>query len=168
LNLDLLDCVTSKDLKAAHYHIVAYTHEARERAGRVLRTEQHGIATNWPYAPPTLRVLAYENALICSFARHFCAALEARFGKVPMLKPEDLHATEARAKTLLAHAPTMKQVEKLGAVQFAVDGILGVHYFGGIGVIPDRKRVLLKVLTLLMCFSGAIEHRTQPGNLPTP
>jgi hypothetical protein len=168
LNLDLLDCVTSKDLKAAHYRIAAYTHEARERAGREFGIKQPGIYAYIPYVPPTLRVLAGENALISSFARHFCVALEARLGSVPVLKAEDLHATEARAKALLAHGPTLKQVEKLAVVQFAVGGILKVHYFGGIGVIPDRKRVLLKVLTLLLCISAAIQDRTQPGNLPTP
>jgi hypothetical protein len=106
-------------------------------------------------------VLAYENALLCSFARHLCAAMETRFGRVPVLRVEDLLATEPRAKKLLAHRRTLRRVEKLGAVQFAAGGILGVHHFDGIKVIPERKRALLKVLTLLMCFSAAIRDSKQ-------
>jgi hypothetical protein len=111
-------------------------------------------------------VLAYENALLCSFGRHVCAAMETKWGEVPVLRLEDLQATEAPAKTLLAHRPTAKKVEKLGAVQFALGGILDVHYFDGIRVIPDRKRVLLKVLTLLMCFS-AVPNRPPTTQSPT-
>jgi hypothetical protein len=88
-------------------------------------------------------VLAGENALIFSFARHYCAAMDARFGKVPVLKAEDLQATELRAQTLLADGPRLKQVEKLGAVQFALGGILKAHYFGGIGVTAAGQRVFL-------------------------
>ena len=171
--LDSLILPTFKELKEAHYRIAAESREARERAGREFRTSQSGIYDYLTYAPPTLRVLAYENALLCSFARHLCAALEARFGRVPVLRVEDLLAAEDRAKTLLAHHPTSKQVEKLGAVQFAVGGILGVHYFDGIKVVPERKRVLTKVLTLLMCFSAAIRDRhqqpaaDQPVTLPS-
>jgi hypothetical protein len=155
LLLDSLILPTFKDLKAAHYRIAAESREARERASREFRVGQPHIYEYLPYGPSTLRALAYENALICSLARHVCAAMEIKHGKVPVLRVEDLQATEARAKTLLAHRPTLKQVEKLGAVQFAVGGIVAVHYFDGIRVIPDRKRVLLKVLTLLMCFSAA-------------
>jgi hypothetical protein len=167
--LDLLDCVTFKELKAAHYRIAAETHEARERAVREFRTKQPSIYVYLPYAPPTPRAVAGENALIFSFARHFCAAMEARLGSVPVLKAEDPQATELRAQTMLAHGPTPKQVEKLRAVQFALGGILSVHYFGGIGVIPDRQRVLLKVLTLLQCFSGALNRPpiTQSSHSPT-
>ena len=160
-NLDSLILPTFKELKEAHYRIAAECRETRERAGREFRMSQPGICAYLSYAPPTGRVLAYENALLCSFARHHCAALEARVGRVPVLRVEDLQAAEARAKTLLAHRPTLKQVEKLGAVQFAAGGILGVHYFDGIRVLPERKRVLMKVLTLLMCFSAAIRHRHQ-------
>lgn len=167
--LDSLTLPTHKDLKAAHYRVVAGDREARERAGKEFRVRQPSIYAYLPYGPSTLRVLAYENALICSSTRHLCAALEARFGKVPVLRIEDLQATELRAKTLLAHRPTAKKVEKLGAVQFALGGILGVHYVNGIKVVPERKRVLLQVLTLLMCFSDAIDRTpcTQSSNSPT-
>lgn len=171
--LDSLILPTLKELKEAHYRIAAESREARERAGREFRTSQPGIYALLPYGLPTLRVLAYENALLCSFARHLCSAPEARVDRVPVLPLEDLQAAEARAKTLLAHRPTLKQVEKLGAVQFAVGGILGVHYFDGIKVVPERKRVLTKVLTLLMCFSAAIRDRhqrpaaDQPVTLPS-
>ena len=47
--------------------------------------------------------------------------------------------------------------EYLAAGQ-AEGGILGVHSFHGIRVIPDAKRVLLKVLTLLICFNDAIQR----------
>jgi hypothetical protein len=166
--LDSLITPTFKDLKAAHYRIAAETHQARERAGREFRMHQPGIYAFLPYGPPTLRVLAYENALLFSYARHVCVAQEARVGPVPVLRVEDLLATEARAKQLLAHRPTLKQVEKLGAVQFALGGILDVHYFDGIRVIPDRKCVLLKVLTLPMRFSAAINGppSTQSSNSP--
>ena len=166
--LDSLFPITAKELKVTHYRIAAESRQDRERAGREFRMSQPGIYAYLPYAPPILRVLAYENALLCSFARHHCAALEARVGRVPVLRVEDLQAAEARAKTLLAHRPTSKQVEKLGAVQFAVGGILGVHYFDGIKVVPDRKWVLTKVLTLLICFSAALndlpEHAPEPEN----
>ena len=80
-----------------------------------------------------------------------------------------LQTTELRAKALLAHPPTAKKVEKLGAVQFALGGILGVHDLDGTRVIPDRKRVLIKVLTLLMYFSDAIDRTpcNQSSNSPT-
>jgi hypothetical protein len=114
-------------------------------------------------------VLAYENALVCSFARHLCDAMETRSGKVPLLRLEDLQAAEARAKMLLAHRPTSKRVEKLGAVQFAIDDILRVHYFDGIRVVPERRRVLTKVLTLLLCLSGPLNRKpiTTSSNSPT-
>ena len=168
LLLDSLMTPLFKDLKAAHYRVAAETHEARERAGREFRMGQPGIYAYLPYGPSTLRVLAYENALLCSFAPHVCAAMETKCGKVPVLRVEDLLATEARAKKLLAHRPTAKKVEKLGAVQFAVGGIVGVHYFDGIRVVPEQKRVLLKVFTLLMCFSAAINGppSTQSSNSP--
>lgn len=153
--LDSLTLPTFKELKAAHYRIAAASRETRERAGREFRVRQPGIYAYLPYAPPTPGVLSYENALLSSFTRHVCAAMETKCGKVPVLRIEDLQATETRAKMLLAHRPTLKRVEKLGAVLFALGGILGVHYVDGIGVLPDRKRVLLKVLTLLPCFSAA-------------
>ena len=169
LDLDLLDCITVKELKGTHYRIATESREARERAGREFRMRQPGICEEYlPHGPGNSRVLAGENALICSFARHYCAAMEAWFGKVPVLRVEDLQATELRAQKLLAHGPTLKKVEKLGAVQFAVGGILQVHYFDGVGIVPDRQRVLLKVLTLLMCFSAAStksrEHNGQDHN----
>ena len=157
--LDSLIPITAKELKVTHYRIAAESREAKERAGRKFRMRQPGIHAYLSYAPPTLRVLAYENALFCSFARHLCAAMGTRFGRVPVLRAEDLQAAEALAKTLLAHRPTLKQVEKLGAVQFAVGGIIGVHYLDGIKVVPERRRVLTKVLTLLICFSTAIAHK---------
>ena len=167
--LDSLILPMFKELKEAHYRVAAETHEARERASREFRVGQPGIYVYLPYGPSTLRVLAYENALLCSFARHVCAAMETKCGKVPVLRVEDLLATEARAKKLLAHRPTAKKVEKLGAVQFAVGGIVGVHYFDGIRVVPEQKRVLLKVFTLLMCFSAANDRTpsTQSSNSPT-
>jgi hypothetical protein len=109
------------------------------------------------YAPPTLRVLAYENALLCSFARHLCAALEKRSGQAPVLKLEDLLAIEIKADALLANQKNLKRIKRLEAVQFAEGGILGVHYVDGIRVVPDGKRVLLKVVALLLAFSAAVE-----------
>ena len=158
---DSLFLPTNKELKTVHYRIAAESREARERVGGEFRTSQPGIYAYLPYGPSTLRALAYEHALLLSYARHVYAAMESRYGKLPVLRADDLQATEARAKTLLAHRPTAKKVEKLGAVQFALGGILGVHYFDGIKVVPDPNHVLLKVLTLLMCFSDAITDRQQ-------
>jgi hypothetical protein len=96
--------------------------------------------------------------LICSFARRLCAAVENRCGVTQAVKLEDLLACEVRAKALLKNARTAKQVRKCGAVQFAEGGILGVHYFDGIRAIPDARKVLLKVVTLLICFNNAIRR----------
>lgn len=154
--------ITFKELKTAHYRIAAENREARERASREFRAGHPGIYAFLPAAPPTPLVLVYENALIIwTFARHLCAAMEARFGQLPTLQVAILLATEPRAKRLLAHRRTLRRAEKLGAVQFAVGGILGVHYFDGVKVVPERKRVLTKVLTLLMCFSDAVRDRQQ-------
>ena len=166
-NLDLIP-ITFKELKQAHYRIAAEDREGRERAGRMFRLTQPGICAYLPYTSSTVRTLAYENALICSFARHFCAAVENRLASAPVLDLEDLLASEVPCKKLLAHRPTAKWIQKLAPVQFAVGGIIGQHYFDGIGVIPDRKRVLLKVLTLWLCFSDGITNLSQPANLPTP
>ena len=126
---------------------------------------QPGICAYLPYTPATIHTLAYENALTCSFARHLCAVVENRFGSVPILKLQDLLASEVRAKELLAGKRAVEQVRKLGAVQFAEGGILGLHSFRGIKVIPDAKRVLLKVVTLLICFNDTIQRA--PANYPT-
>jgi hypothetical protein len=158
---DRLVQVTFKELKAEHYRIVAESREARARAGRLFRITQPWINEYLPCGSTNNRTLAYEHALIISYARHVDAAIETKYGKLPALRLEDLQAFEAQAKALLARGPTTQKVAKLGAVQFAVGGILKVHYFQGIGIIPDRKRVLLKVLTLLMCFSAAIKDRQQ-------
>ena len=151
-----------KELKEAHYRIVAESREARERAGREFRMSQPGICEEYlPYGPATPRLRAYENALLCSFARHLCTAQQTRFGQVPTLQAADLQATEPRAKRFLANRRRLRRLERLGAVQFALRGILGGHDFDGIKVIPERKRVLLKVLTLLICTSDAIKDRQQ-------
>lgn len=160
--LDSLILPTHKELKTAHYRIVADNREARERAGKEFRTSQPGIYAYLPYGPSTLRALAYEHALITSFARHLCAAIEHRFGSVPVLRLEHLRASEIQAKALLADRKNLKRIKGLGAIQFAEGGILGVHYVHGIGINPERNRVQLKVLTLLISFSLAVPE-TQPG-----
>ena len=74
-------------------------------------------------------------------------------------------ASEIRSKKMLAHRPTARKLQRLGVVQFAVNGILGVHYLDGMGIIPDRKRVLLKVLALLICFTDVIQKTpTKPAS----
>jgi hypothetical protein len=164
--LDSLIPITPKELKAAHYRITAETRDGREAAGRRFRIAQPMICDYLPYSPSVVRALAGENALICSFARHLCAAVETTSGQIPVLRAEVLRTAEAQATALLANRSTKKRVKELGAVQFAEAGILGVHYFEGIGVIPDAKRVLRKVLTLLICFSDAIQ-KTPISNDPS-
>jgi len=166
-SLDSLIPLTSKEVKAAHYQSTFATSEEAARVAREFRTSQPEIYKYLPCTRPTTRTEAYENWMVLAFARRLCVALNTRYGRVPALGEAQLKQAEIKATKLLKNRKMSLKVKLLPAVRFAERGILGLEYVGGIGVIPDRHRVLLKVLTLLVAFSASAPS-TQPESIHPP
>jgi hypothetical protein len=146
--------LTSKELKTVQYQLTGETLDQRRVAIRKFKATQPHLVGYLLLAAGVSAAQVYENALIGYFVRRLCLVLEARYGDVPSLHYDQLQEAERTAVSLLADRATFERIKKLPVILFAERGILGIRIMGGVTVTPDRNRVLLKVLTILVCFSG--------------
>jgi hypothetical protein len=159
--------ITLREFAAIDYRIRASNEEEAGPLAREFRTTQAGLYKYVPYTASIPIEVAYENSHICAWARRVCAILENRHGTVPILDEAQIRESEVLAKEMLADPEALKRIRNKGVIRAAemamVQGVNSEHTIST----PDRNRVMLKVLTLVIAFSVAIHDWAQPGNLPT-
>lgn len=154
------------EFRASKYRIKVRTEEELGRLAREFRTSQAGLYKYVPYTASTPREVAYENSFICGWARRVCAIVKTRYGIVPILDEAEIRQSEDLAKKMLADAVTLKHIKNMGAIRMAEMVVVEGDDIDGSHIIPDRNRVLLKVLTLVIAFSVAVWKHQQTTTRP--
>jgi hypothetical protein len=154
------------EFRASKYRIKVRSEKELGRLAREFRTTNTGLYKYVPYTASTPRELAYENSFICAWARRVCAIVKTHYGIVPILDEAEIRQSEDLAKKMLADAVTLKHIKKMGVIRMAEIAMVEGVDIDGSPIIPDAKRVLLKVLTLVIAFSVAVWKHEQTTTRP--
>ena len=149
------------EFRASKYRIKVRSEKELGRLAREFRTTNTGLYKYVPYTASTPRELAYENSFICGWARRVYAIVKTRYGIVPILDEAEIRQSEELAKKMLADAVTLKHIKKMGAIRMAERTMVEGVDIDGTTIIPDKNRMMLKVLTLVIAFSVAVWKHEQ-------
>ncbi len=152
LSLDPLVHVTLKKLNWA------LEKGTRKPFDQDFRHSQPGICQYLRFAIPVQSDRGNDNALAYHVAMFMWIVLNSRFGNVPAIRLKTLRATELRAGRLFGNPSTLRQLQNLPVIQFALSVVRHARPLNS-RFITDEKTVLVKVLTVLLCFSAALENR---------
>jgi len=111
------------EFKAVHARISTLDEGEAMRVAREFTTSQPDLYKYMPYTDSTQRPVAYENSLICAWARRLCAILENRYGTVPILKEAEIRRSEVLAKEMLADPETLKRIRNMDLIRAAAPGM---------------------------------------------
>jgi hypothetical protein len=168
--LDSLIPLTIEELVAPHIRYPVEMEEDAARLAKSFREGQPGIYRYLPYHSQIPDHIGTENGIICAFTRGLCVSLIHRFGWVPVLKTKDILAAEVQAKAILSEPSQRAKAEQLPVLKVAERGRFGPSLQTPSVDQAIRERLLLKVLTVWICFTAAYKAHVPtrpPGNAQT-
>ena len=152
LNPDSLVHITIKQL------LQALNKAERKPFDQEFGDSQPGIRQYLRFATPVRSPRGNENALAYHVAVLIWAVLTSRFHNVPAIRLQALRAGELRARRLFGNSSTLKQVNKLPVIRFAQSFLEHAKTHPGARFIVDDQSVLVKVLTVFLCFDAALKN----------
>ena len=154
--------ITLRDFQVISDRVTGADQEKAKHVAAKVRTTQPALGANVPCDALMRESGSHEALMIWEWLRRICGILEVRHGVVPEVSAASIGKSEKIAKRMLADPETLGRIKRLDAIRSAELMLSTPQKASGTPLTPMPDRVLLKVLTLLIAFSLAVNAQGSP------
>jgi hypothetical protein len=153
--------ITGREFDAVKCRVFLTSNEEAVRVAREFRDTQMGLFKYVPWDGSMSPSMTWENGCIFFWAMHICMVLEDCFGAYPVLNEMAIRKCKAQAKEMLTDAENLNRIKNMEVFQWVQGMLLNIKSTASLKLAPNRKRSLLKLVTLFIAFSQAVWQRQQ-------